>query len=89
MHKSVQPQVAPVTRSIVTTLLILLALSSLSGSPAHAAATYLLAYPAAPYDSPSGTYTLKADNTTIPVTSFTVAATVTAISPLGVRPPSP
>jgi polygalacturonase len=37
---------------------------------AHAAATYLLAYPAAPYDGASGTYTLTADGTTIPVTAY-------------------
>ncbi|MDW5267429.1 MULTISPECIES: RICIN domain-containing protein [Acidobacteriaceae] len=37
---------------------------------AHAAATYMLAYPAAPYDGASGTYTLKADSTTIPVTAY-------------------
>ena len=37
---------------------------------AHAAATYMLAYPAAPYDSASGSYTLKADNTTVPVSSY-------------------
>jgi polygalacturonase len=37
---------------------------------AHASATYLLAYPAAPYDTPSATYTLKADKTNIPLTSF-------------------
>lgn len=37
---------------------------------AHAAATYMIAYPAAPYDSASGSYTLKADNTTVPVSSY-------------------
>jgi polygalacturonase len=30
----------------------------------------MLAYPAAPYDGASGTYTLKADSTTIPVTAY-------------------
>ncbi len=30
----------------------------------------MLAYPAAPYDGANGTYTLKADSTTIPVTSY-------------------
>ena len=70
MYKSVQSQILSVTGSTFGTLLVLLALSFLGVSPAHATATYMLAYPAAPYDSPSGTYTLKADNTTIPVTSF-------------------
>ena len=48
----------------------LLASTALGASQAQAAATYMLAYPAAPYDTPSGTFTLKADNTAIPVTSF-------------------
>ncbi len=55
-------------RSIVC--LTVLAMSILGALQAHAAATYLLAYPAAPYDGASGTYTLKADSTAIPVTSF-------------------
>ncbi len=41
-----------------------------SGSNASATASYLLAYPAAPYDGASGTYTLKADRTTVPVTAY-------------------
>lgn len=49
---------------------ILLAISIFAISQAHAAATYMLAYPAAPYDGASGTYTLKADSTTIPVTAY-------------------
>ncbi len=50
--------------------LIFFAISLLAVSKANARATYLLAYPAAPYDGASGTYTLTADGTTIPVTSF-------------------
>ena len=37
---------------------------------AQAAASYMLAYPAAPYDTASATYTLKADRTAIPVSSY-------------------
>ena len=55
-------------RAVVSLALLVTALCGFS--PAHAAATYLLAYPAAPYDGASGTYTLKADSTTIPVTSY-------------------
>ena len=56
------------TRSVL--YLLLLAAGIFAIAPAHAAATYMLAYPAAPYDGASGTYTLKADSTTIPVTSY-------------------
>ena len=66
----IQQKHTPFYRSFVTALLTALALCLPAVTPAHAAATYLLAYPAAPYDSPSGTYTLKADSTSIPVTSF-------------------
>jgi polygalacturonase len=51
-------------------LLFLLLLFASTAVRANATASYMLAYPAAPYDSPSGTFTLKADTTTIPVTSF-------------------
>ena len=51
----------------VTVVLLVLAVAQVQ---AHAAATYMLAYPAAPYDGASGTYTLKADSTTIPVTAY-------------------
>jgi polygalacturonase len=54
-----------ITRSV--TYLLLLAVSVFGIAQAHAAATYMLAYPSAPYHSASGTYTLKADSTTIPV----------------------
>ncbi len=50
--------------------LTLLTAGLFGAAQAHAAATYLLAYPAAPYDGASGTYTLKADGTTIPVTAY-------------------
>ncbi len=50
--------------------LVLLACSLFSVTQARATASYMLAYPAAPYDGASGTYTLKADSTTIPVTSY-------------------
>lgn len=49
---------------------LLMALGLLGVSPSQAAATYLLAYPKAPYDGASGTFTLTADGTTIPVTSY-------------------
>ncbi len=39
-------------------------------STAQAAATYLLAYPKAPYDGASGTYTLTADGTSVDVTAY-------------------
>jgi polygalacturonase len=61
---------APITLARRVVYSILLALSIYGISQAHAAATYMLAYPKAPYDGASGTYTLKADNTTIPVTAY-------------------
>ena len=51
-------------------LLALLAIGILGVSQARAAATYMLAYPTAPYDQASGTYTLKADSTNIPVAVY-------------------
>jgi polygalacturonase len=54
---------------LITVVAILLVFAA-SQLQAHAAATYMLAYPAAPYDGASGTYTLKADSTTIPVTAY-------------------
>lgn len=63
-----QHRLARIIRSI---LLAVLASAALLGiQQAHATATYMLAYPAAPYDGASGTYTLKADSTTIPVTAY-------------------
>ena len=70
MRIPVQHQAAPATKSILTTLLMMFTLAFLGTSAAHATATYMLAYPAAPYDGASGTYTLKADSTTIPVTAY-------------------
>jgi len=61
---------APVTLARSILYLTILAVGVLGISQAHAAATYMLAYPAAPYDGASGTYTLKADSTTIPVTAY-------------------
>ena len=51
-------------------LFIATAIGVFGAGYAQAAATYLLAYPGAPYDGASGTFTLTADGTTIPVTSF-------------------
>ncbi|WP_260735508.1 RICIN domain-containing protein [Tunturiibacter lichenicola] len=61
---------APITLARRAVYSILLAVSIYGISQAHATATYMLAYPGAPYDGASGTYTLKADSTTIPVTSY-------------------
>ena len=60
----------PISRVRSLFCLVLLAIGILGFSQAHAAATYMLAYPAAPYDGASGTYSLKADSTTIPVTDY-------------------
>jgi hypothetical protein len=61
---------APITLARRVVYSILLAASIYGISQAHAAATYMLAYPKAPYDGASGTYTLKADDTTIPVRAY-------------------
>jgi polygalacturonase len=61
---------APIASARRVIYSILLAVSISGITQAHAAATYMLAYPAAPYDGASGTYTLKADSTTIPVTAY-------------------
>lgn len=56
--------------SRLTAIIAILLGIAISPLQAHATATYMLAYPMAPYDSPSGTFTLKADSTAIPVTSY-------------------
>jgi polygalacturonase len=61
------PQSAMFTFSRAARYLTLLLVSVFGIAQAHAAATYMLAYPSAPYHGASGTYTLKADSTTIPV----------------------
>ncbi len=65
---SLRSAFARAARVIVYSTLLVLSLFSVS--QAHATATYLVAYPAALYDGASGTFTLKADSTPIPVTSY-------------------
>jgi polygalacturonase len=65
-HNTVRANFLSGLTKVAAVLLVIAAIQP----QAHAAATYMLAYPAAPYDGASGTYMLKADSTTIPVTSY-------------------